>query len=85
MKAPRHQATFKGIYCSTAVTAKPAPDTTQLSPTRKPSESVRPNWRGLLLKFPKHYPLADALIQVLPAVWPHFTDGDTEAQRDQGI
>ena len=85
MKAPQRQAMFKGVYCSMAVTTKPAPDTTQPSPTRRPSESVRPNRRGLLLKFPKHSPLADTLIQVLLAVWPHFTDGDTEAQRDQGI
>ena len=68
-----------------AVTAKPAPDTTELSPTRRPSESVRPNWCGLLLKFPEHYPLADALIQILLVAWPHFIDGDTEAQRNQGI
>ena len=85
MKAPQHQATFKGVHCSMAVTAKPAPDTTQLSPTRRPSESVRPNWCGLLLKFPEHYPLADALLQILLAAWSHFIDGDTEAQRNQGI
>lgn len=32
MKAPQRQAMFKGVYCSMAVTTKPAPDTTQPSP-----------------------------------------------------
>ena len=57
----------------------------QVQPPPGGPESVRPDQRGLLLKFPKHPPLADALIQVLLAAWTHFTDGDTEAQRDQGI